>query len=138
MVPTEAEMIGLGVEVAAGLELGDILALAGQLGAGKTHFSKGIVEGLGGDAAGVTSPTFTLVHEYPGTRLPVFHFDFYRMEALEEALAIGWDEYLDSDGVVLVEWADKFPELIPEEAQWWRFEILEDGGREVIAGKEAP
>lgn len=135
MVKTEAEMIALGAEMAAALEPGDVLALAGQLGAGKTHFSKGVVAGLGGDAAAVTSPTFTLVHEYPGTRLPVFHFDFYRMDAPEEALAIGWDEYLDSGGVVLVEWADKFPGLLPDETRWWRFEILDDGGR-AVNGRE--
>ena len=123
-IASEAEMIALGEEAAAGLTAGDVVALRGQLGAGKTHFAKGIVRGLGGDPDGVTSPTFTLVHEYSGTSTPVFHFDFYRMESPEEVLGIGWDDYVEEgEGIVLVEWADKFPELIPENAQWWRFEI---------------
>ena len=126
----EEETIALGAEVAADLAAGEVLALCGQLGAGKTHFSKGIVRGLGGDPAAVTSPTFTLVHEYSDGRSPVFHFDFYRMDSADEVLRIGWDEYLDDgEGVVLVEWADKFPELMPDQAQWWQFAIAGEGRR---------
>ena len=125
---SEAQTIAFGSQVAAALEAGDTLALVGDLGAGKTHFTKGIVAGLGCDSA-VTSPTFTLVHEYKGGRGPVFHFDFYRLESADELLNIGWDDYLDANGIAIVEWADKFPELLPDNTQWWRFSISEDGTR---------
>jgi tRNA threonylcarbamoyladenosine biosynthesis protein TsaE len=119
-----------GQALAATLQDGALVALVGNLGAGKTHAAKGIVAGLGSSAS-VSSPTFTLVHEYDGGRLPVYHFDFYRMESPEEVLGIGWDDYLDAGGVVIVEWADKFAEIIPAHAQWFQFTILEDGTRGV-------
>ena len=97
------------------------VALTGGLGAGKTHFTKGLVRGLGGTEE-VTSPTFTLVHEYSAGRLPVFHFDFYRIETERELTGIGWDEYLDAGGVCVVEWADRFPDLLPASAAWWSLE----------------
>lgn len=125
---SETTTIALGRETASGLVAGDTLALVGDLGAGKTQFTKGLVAGLGCTAP-VTSPTFTLVHEYTGGRLPVFHFDFYRLESAEELLNIGWDDYLDAAGVAVVEWADKFPELLPHGTQWWHFSIASDGVR---------
>ncbi len=134
MVRTEGEMIELGRRAGEGLAAGDVLALAGPLGAGKTHFVKGLVLGLD-SADSVTSPTFTIVHEYRGGRLPVFHFDFYRMESAEEVLAIGWDEYFDGqEGVVVAEWADKYPQLFPEHTRWRQFEIIDGGGRRVREG----
>lgn len=125
---TPDEMLQLGRNAAPGLEPGTVIALVGGLGAGKTHWTKGLVAGLG-SAAEVTSPTFGLVHEYPCGGMPVFHFDFYRLETPEELIALGWDEYLDAGGIVIVEWADKFPELLPKETRWLRFEIQDDGGR---------
>lgn len=116
--------------LAASMVAGDVIALVGNLGAGKTHATKGMVAGLGSPAA-VSSPTFTLVHEYEGGRLPVFHFDFYRMKSPEEVLGIGWDDYLDAGGVVITEWADKFAEIIPANARWFQFTILDDGTRGV-------
>lgn len=115
-------MVALGEEVAQSLKSGAVLALRGGLGAGKTHFTKGVVAGLGCNAQ-VTSPTFTLAHEYAGGKLPVFHFDFYRMESEDEVLRIGWDEYLAEDGVIVVEWPDKFPGLIPADALWLDFQV---------------
>lgn len=112
------------------LSAGDVVALVGTLGAGKTHAAKGIVAGLG-SAMEVSSPTFTLVHEYPGPGLTAFHFDFYRLMSASEVINIGWDDYLDADGVVIVEWADKFPELLPASSRWFRFKILPDGARSV-------
>ena len=88
----------LGRQAAAQVSSGSVIALVGGLGAGKTHWAKGLVAGLG-SAAEVTSPTFGLVHEYPGGRVPVFHLDFYRLETPEELLGLGWDEYLDAGGV---------------------------------------
>jgi tRNA threonylcarbamoyladenosine biosynthesis protein TsaE len=80
----------------------------------------------------VTSPTFALAHEYRGGRLPVFHFDFYRIGTEDELLALGWDEYLEQDAVIVAEWADKFPRCLPVEAIWLEFRLLADGSREVF------
>ncbi len=122
-------MIELGESFAQQLVAGDVLALRGGLGAGKTHFTKGLAAGLGCDAQ-VTSPTFSLAHEYGGGRLPLFHFDFYRMDSVQEVLRIGWDEYLDEAGVMVVEWPDKFAELLPRQAVWLDFETLTGGDSE--------
>ena len=110
--------------------LGDVFALIGELGAGKTQWVKGLAAGLGSRAV-VTSPTFTLIHEYAGGRMPLYHIDCYRLERPEELLAIGMDDYLDGRGVLVIEWADKFPELIPATARWVRFKIGEGDEREI-------
>jgi tRNA threonylcarbamoyladenosine biosynthesis protein TsaE len=120
----------LGRAAAAELLPGAVIALVGGLGAGKTHWTKGLVAGIG-SAAEVTSPTFGLVHEYPGGEMPVFHFDFYRLESPQELLAIGWDEYLDAGGVIVAEWGDKFPELLPAHARRLVFTVEADGSRSV-------
>jgi tRNA threonylcarbamoyladenosine biosynthesis protein TsaE len=130
----EVATVDWGREFAKSLKAGSCVALVGDLGAGKTHLSKGIVAGLGSDAD-VTSPTFTLVHEYRDGRLPVFHFDFYRLESEEELFAIGWDEYVEAGGVVIVEWADKFPDVLPVDAQWWRLAHDGNGGRVLVRGE---
>ena len=114
------ETISLARTLAATLRRGDVLALCGELGAGKTHFVKGLAAGLGTPSS-VTSPTFTLIHEYPGGRLPLYHFDFYRLDDADEALRIGLDEYLFGDGVCVIEWAEKFPALLPPHTRWLRF-----------------
>src|SRR5439155_7316399 len=95
----------------------DIVALTGELGTGKTQFVKGFVAGLGSSAE-VTSPTFTLIHEYPGGRLPIYHFDFFRIEDRQSAQRLGLDDYFFGDGVCIIEWADKFPDIIPDRAKW--------------------
>ncbi len=128
------EMEDLGRAFAATVGAGSVVALVGSLGAGKTHWSKGLVAGLGSPAE-VTSPTFGLVHEYPGGKFPVFHFDFYRLETAEELIALGWDEYLEAGGVVIAEWGDKFPELLPEETTWLTLAIDADGSRSVREGR---
>ena len=122
------EMMELGAAAALVSEAGAVIALVGDLGAGKTHWVKGFVAGMG-CAAEVTSPTFGLVHEYRGGRVPVSHFDFYRLESAEELIALGWDEYLESGGVVVAEWADKFPSVMPKETQWLYFKIDANGVR---------
>jgi tRNA threonylcarbamoyladenosine biosynthesis protein TsaE len=113
----------LGARFAAALEPGAVLSLEGPLGAGKTQFVKGFAAALGhgGEAS---SPTFTLVHEYAGGHAPAVHFDWYRLENAEETLGLGWDDYLASGETLLVEWGDKFPELLPADAWRLRFEIL--------------
>ncbi len=94
---------------------GDIFCLDGDLGAGKTVFAKGFAEALG-ITEPVTSPTFTIVKEYQGGRLPLYHFDVYRIEEPEEMEAIGYEEYFYGDGVCLVEWSTQIEELIPADA----------------------
>lgn len=101
-----------GHKLAQQLKLGDVLAFFGDLGSGKTTLIKGICTGLGVEAD-ITSPTFTIIHEYTG-RLPVYHFDFYRIANSHEVWELGCDEYFYGDGVCLIEWADKIPELLPE------------------------
>lgn len=119
-----------GMQLAQSLSAGDVVALCGTLGAGKTQITRGIVAGMNSQAA-VTSPTFTLVHEYLDGRLPVFHFDFYRMDSASEVLGIGWDEFLMEPGVVIVEWADMFPELLPPHTRWFHIEP-QTGGERVV------
>lgn len=126
----EREMIALGHREAAMAQAHAVYALTGGLGAGKTHWTKGLVAGLG-CAADVTSPTFSLVHEYRGGRLPVLHFDCYRLDRARDLLAIGWDEYLDEPAVVVVEWADLFPQLLPAATKWLGFSVNPDGTRRV-------
>lgn len=130
--PEAMENLG---RVAAGMVgAGSVIALVGGLGAGKTHWTKGFVAGIG-SMAEVTSPTFGLVHEYPGGRLPVFHLDFYRLDSAEELIALGWDELLEQDGAIIAEWGDKFPEVMPPETIWLHFTVAPDGSRTVRQGK---
>ncbi len=109
---------------------GTVIALVGGLGAGKTHWTKGFVAAAG-SAAQVTSPTFGLVHEYAGGRFPIFHLDFYRLDSEDELIALGWDEMLEQDGVVIAEWGDKFPEALPHDAVWLHFTVEPDGSRTI-------
>jgi tRNA threonylcarbamoyladenosine biosynthesis protein TsaE len=95
------------------LRAGDVVALSGELGAGKTCFVKGVAMGLGLDPEGVTSPSFTLVNEYAGGGIILYHLDAYRLERPEDFLGAGLEEYLYSGGVAVMEWADKWPELLP-------------------------
>ena len=118
--PVETETIGR--QLAKDADAGSVVALRGELGSGKTLFTKGLVAGLGSTAT-VTSPTFTIVHEYRGGRLPVYHFDFFRLENRESVARLGLDDYFFGDGVSVVEWADRFPDLIPEQARWISLEI---------------
>lgn len=123
------ETVAYGERLGRGLRGGEVLGLCGELGAGKTHFAKGVAAGLGCDPEGVTSPTFTLLHEYTGGRLPLFHFDFYRLESDDEALRLGLDDYLEAGGVCLIEWADKFAGLLPKSARWLHLQVGEGDTR---------
>jgi tRNA threonylcarbamoyladenosine biosynthesis protein TsaE len=112
-----------GEDWALNLVGGEIFALHGVLGAGKTQLAKGLARGLGyrGD---VTSPTFTLVHEYRGGRLPMYHIDLYRIPGEKEALDIGLEDYLPSDGVTVIEWPDRISSLLPPNTQHWELEVV--------------
>lgn len=120
----------LGRLAAAHVRAGSVIALIGGLGAGKTHWTKGFVRGLGSPAE-VTSPTFGLVHEYAGGRFPVFHWDLYRLANAEELISLGWDEYLEANGVIIAEWGDRFPDLLPPDTIRLVFSIEEDSSRSV-------
>jgi tRNA threonylcarbamoyladenosine biosynthesis protein TsaE len=109
---SEQETIDAGERFAGSLNPGDVVALIGDLGSGKTRFAKGIAHGLGVKEH-VTSPTFTILHEYTDGRLPVYHFDLYRMRSPRELDEFGFDEYIDGDGVCLLEWADMIEERLP-------------------------
>ena len=119
------ETVALGRRLAAALQPGDVVALYGDLGAGKTHLVKGLCAGLGVPPAHVTSPTFTLVNEYDGD-LPVFHFDAYRIERPEEFFQLGYEDYFFGDGVSLVEWPERVEALVPPEAI--RLRLTHGGG----------
>lgn len=117
---------------------GTVIALTGPLGAGKTCFVRGLVEALHGSATPfLGSPTFTLVHEYSGAICPVYHFDFYRLARLQDVFDIGWMEYRSRGHVCVVEWADRFPEAMPEDALWLRFSAPTEGVR-IIETVAAP
>ena len=105
----------LGRQTASSASPGDVIALSGDLGCGKTVFSQGFAAGLGIPGM-VTSPTFTILQVYENGRLPLYHFDLYRIAEPEELYEIGFEEYLDGEGVTLIEWADLFPEMLPPDA----------------------
>jgi tRNA threonylcarbamoyladenosine biosynthesis protein TsaE len=130
ILSTPEDTIAFGRAVSGTLEAGAVLALCGELGSGKTHFVKGLAEGLDAKSE-ATSPTFTLIHEYLGGRLPLYHVDWYRLDDAAELAAIGFDDCLAGNGVVAVEWADKFPASLPPDTHWLRFRYREDGTREV-------
>ena len=103
----------IGREVASLLNIGDVIALKGDLGAGKTVFSRGIARGLGVDDV-VASPTYTIVHEYNGLK-PLYHFDVYRIGDVEEMEEIGYEDYFYGEGVSLIEWANLIEEILPQQ-----------------------
>lgn len=121
-------MMAFGESYARNAKGGDVFGLVGTLGTGKTHWSKGFVLALDGNAV-VTSPTFSIVNEYNDGFHRVFHFDFYRLKSEQELINLGWDEYLDQGGIMICEWADLFPDIMPENTQWLEISHLEDGGR---------
>jgi tRNA threonylcarbamoyladenosine biosynthesis protein TsaE len=126
---TPEETISLGRDVSVLMERGTVISLEGPLGAGKTQFAKGVAAALG-CAEESTSPGFTLVHEYAGGRLPLYHLDFYRLKSVDELVSVGFDDCLDAGGVV-VEWGDKFPEALPPGSIRVKFEILPTGRRRI-------
>ena len=108
------ETNALGAELAEGLKAGNVVALIGDLGTGKTTLTKAIAKGLG-VAEELSSPTFNVVKEYRSGRLPLYHFDVYRINDPDELFELGFDEYLHGDGVCLIEWADLVEDLLPED-----------------------
>ncbi|WP_234569484.1 tRNA (adenosine(37)-N6)-threonylcarbamoyltransferase complex ATPase subunit type 1 TsaE [Rhodohalobacter sp. 614A] len=128
---TPEETIQIAKEYAKTVNPGDVICLEGNLGAGKTQFVRGFVQGLGLAGDVVSSPTFTIINEYDG-ELPVYHFDCYRLEHVEEAVEIGSEEYLYGDGVCLIEWPDRISELLPPSSKHVTFSIIGKTEREII------
>jgi len=125
-----AETIEFGRRLAPELRAGIVLALHGDLGTGKTCLVKGIALGLG-VAQEVTSPTFTLIHEYRGGRLPLYHVDLYRLDSTEQAVAIGIEDYLQAGGVTVIEWAEKIESLLPSKTRHIRFTATGESSRRI-------
>jgi tRNA threonylcarbamoyladenosine biosynthesis protein TsaE len=125
-----AETIELGRQLAARLKAGDVVALSGELGAGKTCLVKGIAAGLR-VAQEVTSPTFTLIHEYRGGRCALYHIDLYRLDSARQVLAIGIEDYLNGDGVTVIEWAEKIEALLPERAIHIKLSVVDETTRRI-------
>jgi tRNA threonylcarbamoyladenosine biosynthesis protein TsaE len=128
IVATADETRTVAAELTVGLTPGAVVALTGDLGSGKTEFVKGLVAGLDSPAL-VTSPTFTLIHEYRGGRLPLFHMDFYRLTTEQELELIGFDDYLAEPGICAIEWANRFPDRIPPDAVWVDLSITDNNKR---------
>ena len=122
--------IELGRQLAA--ELNGVVLLIGNLGAGKTTLTKGIVEGRGAASTEtVSSPTYTLIHQYGGEK-PVFHIDLYRLDETREVETLGLDDLFHSGALVLLEWAERFPELLPAHRTEIHLRTLEDERREIV------
>ncbi|MEE9166281.1 MAG: tRNA (adenosine(37)-N6)-threonylcarbamoyltransferase complex ATPase subunit type 1 TsaE [Candidatus Neomarinimicrobiota bacterium] len=123
------ETARLAQNFAALLSPGDVIALRGELGSGKTTFVQGLARGLGISAT-VNSPTYMLVNEFAG-RIPLYHVDFYRVSSREEVEDLGLEYYFYGEGVTVIEWADRFPEVIPHGATDIRFSSPSEGVREI-------
>jgi len=127
--PLETERIGslLGEMVTRG----DVIALSGELGAGKTTLVRGLAQGMGFDSEVIASPSFTLVNEYEGP-LPLFHIDLYRLKDERELRDIGYEEYVGEAGVAVIEWADRVPGAIPHESLWITLRYRDAERREIV------
>lgn len=130
LLKNEADTRALGLKIADAMEPGDVVALIGDLGTGKTALTRYIAEGLGISGA-ISSPTFTIVKEYRSGRLPLYHFDVYRLGSGEELLDIGAEEMLDGDGACVIEWADIVADVLPEDALAIRLDYGENEGERI-------
>ena len=130
MISTSSDQtFDAGKALAAKLSPGDVLAFHGDLGAGKTVFVRGLAEGLGLDAR-VTSPTFTIVNEYDG-KIPLFHFDMYRLSGSDELFEIGWEDYLTRGGICAVEWSEITEDAFPDNTINIYIKKIDDNSREI-------
>jgi len=130
-VKTASEMKKFGAKIASRLGAGDVLAVCGQLGAGKTCFTQGLSKALGVDkSVPITSPTFTIVNEYEGVT-KIYHIDFYRIQSDAEFYLSGLEDFFSDDAITVVEWADRHPEIIPQDAVWIYIEITERNHRKI-------
>ena len=115
------------------LRKGDVLALSGELGSGKTCFTGGLARGLGVDEKyQITSPTFTLINEYPARFNKLYHFDVYRLNSYSEFEDLGYEEYFCSDGIAVIEWAEKIVQILPADTLFINFKYLDENRRKII------
>ncbi len=128
---SEKETLNLAKALAENFRQKDVLCLFGQLGSGKTVFAKGVALGLGITKDDITSPTFILIHEYLKGRLPLYHFDLYRLEHEQDILELGYEEYLYGEGVAVIEWADKLMHLMPKEYLRVNLEVWGENKRKI-------
>jgi len=128
---SEEETLGLAEKISLFFKKGDVVILTGELGAGKTIFVKGIAKGLGIDTALVNSPSYTIVNEYRGGSKLLFHFDLYRLGDISELYETGWDDYMQQDGLMVVEWGEKGEVNLPIPRYQVSFKILDDTEREI-------
>lgn len=126
-----AQTIKLAQKLAGFLKKGNVLGLIGELGSGKTTFVKGIAKGLKIKEGNVVSPSFVLIREYQGS-LPLYHFDLYRLNYVEEVELLGYEDYFYGEGITCVEWAEKIENLLPTEYLKIKFDILEPNKRNII------
>lgn len=129
IVKSEYETIDLGKKLGKLLKPGDVIALDGTLAAGKTYFTKGIAQGLDIPDT-VNSPTFTLISEYAG-RLPLYHFDVYRLDGIEDFENLGAEELLYGDGVCVIEWSEKIHSLLPKNTIYIKIDIIQNNLRKI-------
>lgn len=135
---SDQETIRLGRRLGGVLSQGDVVGLAGKLGSGKTWFAKGLALGLGvSPDMVVTSPSFTLVNEYEG-EYPFYHMDLYRLDRLSDVQSIGLEEYLNDESIVAIEWADRWPEILPEGTITVKLVIIDDHRREITFSGQHP
>jgi|WetSurMetagenome_2_1015567.scaffolds.fasta_scaffold623300_2 tRNA threonylcarbamoyladenosine biosynthesis protein TsaE len=127
---SEAETLAMAKRLASSFNPGDVIVLTGPLGAGKTVFVRGLAQGYGIDDQLVTSPSFGFVNEYPG-RIPLYHFDLYRLIDIVELYEIGWDEYLGRDGVTVIEWGEKAAPLLPSRYYHLEFSLVDETSRTI-------
>lgn len=126
------ETAALGRRIGTNLNEGDVLALLGELGSGKTCFTEGLARGLGVDESyPITSPTFTLINEYPA-RFALYHFDAYRLADFSDLENLGYGEYISGNGVVVIEWAQKIMQDIPAYAFLVHFEYIDENKRKIV------
>lgn len=128
---SETETITIAREFSATIEPGAVICLQGNLGAGKTYFVRGFVQGFGLSGDEVSSPTFTIINEYEGI-MPIYHFDCYRLEHYREAIEIGAEEYFYGDGICIVEWPERILELLPPEKKMITINTTGKKEREII------
>ncbi len=134
----EADTQRFGAALARVLPPGTVIGLIGPLGAGKTRLVQAVATALGVPAGSVTSPTFILLNEYPGGRMPVYHFDTYRLKDEDEFLNLGPDEYFDSAGITFIEWADRVTPLLPTERLEITLEVTGETQRRITIRGTSP
>lgn len=122
------ETISLGEKIGSLLKPGDIIAMSGTLAAGKTTITKGIAKSLGVNDT-ITSPTFCLISEYEGTKMPLYHMDVYRLDSVEDFINLGVDDMLFGEGVCIIEWSEKIKSELPKNTIWMNIMPQDDGSR---------